>query len=199
MNNLGYSYDKQARPEEAAPYYEQALQGRRRALGEDHDATLISQSNLGTLYQRLGRLADAEKLLTDTLAARRRIHGNDHSETHTAITLLASFYFATKQPEKTEPLLAEVIALLKRADPRDDNEIGRLLLPHGACLNQLQRPAQAKQVWLECHRLLPASRDPARAEKLANALAALYESQGDPEKAAPWRTLASAASRPATP
>lgn len=198
MNNIGYLYNQSGRVQQSEPYYVQTLERRRRVLGNDHHHTLISMSNLAQAWHDMGRLPEAEKLLVEVLETRRRLSGPENSETHGAITMLASHYFRAKRMDLAEPLLAEVIALLKRAGIPDENEIGRLLFYRGICLRDLNRSDEAEQVWLECHQLLPAARDPSRAAQLAENLAAHYEAQGKVEQAAAWRTSA-AASQPIVP
>jgi hypothetical protein len=42
--------------------YEQALQGREKALGVEHTSTLDSIHSLGVLYHDQGKLAEAEQM-----------------------------------------------------------------------------------------------------------------------------------------
>ena len=47
---------------EAEPYYREALEKRRRVLGEEHPDTLVSINNMATLLEKQGRLDEAELL-----------------------------------------------------------------------------------------------------------------------------------------
>jgi tetratricopeptide (TPR) repeat protein len=42
--------------------YERALEGREKALGHDHTATLNTVNNLGILYRRQGKLDKVEEI-----------------------------------------------------------------------------------------------------------------------------------------
>ncbi len=51
-----------AKPAEAEPYDREALEGKRRVLGDNHPDALISIHNMGRFPRDLGRLGEAEVL-----------------------------------------------------------------------------------------------------------------------------------------
>ncbi|NIV47976.1 MAG: tetratricopeptide repeat protein [Gammaproteobacteria bacterium] len=55
-------YADQGRYDEAEALYLEALEGRARILGEDHQATLRTRNHLADMYERQGRHAEAERL-----------------------------------------------------------------------------------------------------------------------------------------
>ena len=94
INNLGSLLKTQGQYEEAEPLLREALEVRRRTLGDEHPGTLISINNLGLLLQDQGKYDDAEPLLREALEVKRRTPGDDHPET-------------LKAKQKLEDLLSE--------------------------------------------------------------------------------------------
>jgi tetratricopeptide (TPR) repeat protein len=69
---------------------EQALNGYRRVLGDDHPDTLEAMNNLATTHWALGDLDSARQLHEQTVAGYRRVLGKDHPHTLTSIDNLAT-------------------------------------------------------------------------------------------------------------
>ena len=68
--------------------YREALDGRRRTLGNDHPSTLRSINNLGTLLCDHGKYGEAEKLMREALDGHRRVLGDKHPDTFNSIKCL---------------------------------------------------------------------------------------------------------------
>ena len=81
LNNLANIYESQGRYRKAEPLYMQALELRKRLLGEEHPDVAQSLSNLACLYGSQGRYVDAEPLLVKALKIYQRRLGSDHPET----------------------------------------------------------------------------------------------------------------------
>jgi Tetratricopeptide repeat len=69
--------------------HQQALDARRRQLGDDHPDTLWSLDSLPVTRRDLGDLQGARQLFEQTLAARRRVLGGDHPDTLNLMNNLA--------------------------------------------------------------------------------------------------------------
>ncbi|HIG12339.1 MAG TPA: tetratricopeptide repeat protein, partial [Planctomycetes bacterium] len=85
---MGSLLHAQGKHDDAEPLYREALEGRRRTLGDEHHDTLDSLAWLGwlsltegDLLQRPGKLTQAEPLLRKALEARRRVLGEEHHDT----------------------------------------------------------------------------------------------------------------------
>jgi hypothetical protein len=85
---------------EAEPFYREALETRRRVLGEEHPHTLVSIGNMGVLLHRQGKYAEAEPLLLDSHEKRARTLGDTHPLTVAAVGALVDLYTAW---DKAEP------------------------------------------------------------------------------------------------
>jgi tetratricopeptide (TPR) repeat protein len=68
----------QGKLSEAEPLYREALEARRRTLGDTHPSTLASISNMAVLLQDQGKLSEAEPLYREALEASRRTLGDTH-------------------------------------------------------------------------------------------------------------------------
>ena len=80
---------KQAKYADAEPLFREALDGRRRELGDAHPSTLDSINNLATLLDQQGKYADAEALYRKALDGKRRVCGDAHRDTLASINNLA--------------------------------------------------------------------------------------------------------------
>ena len=81
LNNLAYLYYSQGRYEQAEPLLVQALELRKRLLGEDHPDVAASLNNLALLYRSQGRYDQAEPLFLQALEILERVLGDDHPNT----------------------------------------------------------------------------------------------------------------------
>jgi non-specific serine/threonine protein kinase/serine/threonine-protein kinase len=124
--------------ERALAPQEQALEIRRRELGDEHSSTLTSTGNLGTLLQAQGKLDDAEPLFREALEAQRRTLGDEHPHTLGTINNLGRLFQAQGKLDAAEPLLREALETLRRT--RGDEHphtlvtiesLGRLLRDQG--------------------------------------------------------------------
>ena len=67
LHMLGNLCASQGKLAEAEEMYQQALQGKEKALGVEHMSTLDTVHNLGNLYSNQGKLAEAEKIYQQAL------------------------------------------------------------------------------------------------------------------------------------
>jgi len=83
LNNLALLYKSQGRYDQAEPLYLQALELRKRLLGEDHPSVATSLNNLALLYYSQGRYDQAEPLFLQALEILERVFGDNHPNTKT--------------------------------------------------------------------------------------------------------------------
>ena len=83
LNNLAGLYGSQGRYEEAEPLYLQALELRKRLLGDNHPAVATSLNNLAGLYGSQGRYEKVELLYLQALSILEISLGKEHPNTMT--------------------------------------------------------------------------------------------------------------------
>jgi serine/threonine protein kinase/tetratricopeptide (TPR) repeat protein len=111
---IGNTYSDLGLYPDAERQMEQALDLRRRVLGEQHADTLMSLNNLAALYLNQGKHGQAEPLFTRLLELRRRVLGEDHIETLRTMNNLAVLYVYEGQYARAEPLYTRVLEIKRR-------------------------------------------------------------------------------------
>ena len=81
QNNLARLLYDQGKLSEAEPLYREALEGRRRTLGDTHPGTLVSINNLGKLLYTQGKLSEAEPLYREAVGGAEKNLGDEHPRT----------------------------------------------------------------------------------------------------------------------
>ena len=94
--------------------YREALERKRRVLGDDHPDTLVSINNMGYLLVAQRRLKDAEPLYREALERRRKVLGDDHPDTLVSINNMGSLLYEQGKVEAAIPLLLEVLERRRR-------------------------------------------------------------------------------------
>ncbi|KJZ69702.1 hypothetical protein HIM_10908 [Hirsutella minnesotensis 3608] len=91
-----------------------AIEARKRVLGEEHPETLSSMANLASTYRNQGRWKEAEELGVRVLEARKRVLGEEHPGTLISMATLASTYRNQGRWKEAEQLEVRVIEVRKR-------------------------------------------------------------------------------------
>jgi tetratricopeptide (TPR) repeat protein len=81
-------YDSQGRYEQAEPLYVEALEMRKRLLGDEHP-DVAKASITWQLYDSQGRYEQAEPLYQQALEMRKRLLGDEHPDVATSLNNLA--------------------------------------------------------------------------------------------------------------
>ncbi len=117
---------------------EQAVEIRRRELGDEHPDTLNSINSLGALLDGQGNLDEAEPLLREALEISRRELGNGHPSTLTSINNLGLLLYSQGKLDEAEQLLREGLEVNRRELGNEHlntltsiNNLGMLLLAQG--------------------------------------------------------------------
>jgi non-specific serine/threonine protein kinase/serine/threonine-protein kinase len=143
---IGMTYEALGLYDAAEPHLAQALEIRRRILGQAQPDTLSSMHHLACLLSFQGKLPEAEKLNRETLAARQTVLGKDHTETLDSMNNLACVLGSQGKYAEAEPLHRQTVAARRQALGKDHPDT--LLSVHNlACLlhNQGQY-AEAEQL-----------------------------------------------------
>jgi tetratricopeptide (TPR) repeat protein len=102
QHQTGDSYYRQKMYKEAETMFRQALQGREKTLGPDHEDTLYSAHSLGlSLYRQKG-YKKAEAIFRQALQGRDRVLGHNHAETLSSTHWLGLSLYYQKRYEEAE-------------------------------------------------------------------------------------------------
>jgi tetratricopeptide (TPR) repeat protein len=200
LNTYATMIAARGRHAEAQELYEEALALQRRLLGDDHPRTARTLNNLGMLLLKRGALAEAEAVLTQTLDLRRRILGDAHADTILSMNNLASAKSALGDDDAAESLLRTALTQAEQMFPADHAQLAiyRNSFAHFLILKR-QRPEEALPLLLAATPVLRTSFGD-RHERTVQAfedLVRVYDGTNQPESAAEYRALLSAASQPA--
>jgi tetratricopeptide (TPR) repeat protein len=89
---------------EAEPLYLQALELRKKLLGNEHPDVAISLNNLALLYNTQGRYEEAELLYLQALELRKKVMSEDHPDVATSYFNLGGLYHQQGQYQKAKSL-----------------------------------------------------------------------------------------------
>jgi tetratricopeptide (TPR) repeat protein len=187
LNNLAELYYYQGRYDQAEPLFLQALELRKRLLGEDHPDIATSLNNLAGLYYYQGRYDQAEPLYLQALELRKRLLGEDHPSVASSLNNLALLYESQGRYDQAEPLYLQALELRKRLLGEDHPHVATSLNNLALLYSSQGRYDQAEPLYLqalELRKRLLGEDHPDVATSLNN-LAGLYSSQGRYEQAEP--------------
>jgi non-specific serine/threonine protein kinase/serine/threonine-protein kinase len=114
---MGYLLLKSERLEEAMAYYEEAQEGCRRVLGEEHPLTFNATGSIGGVLQAMGQLDEALIYRREALDGYRRILGDAHPSTLHSINLVGTLLLAMQRFEDAEQLFHEAAAGAENLPP----------------------------------------------------------------------------------
>jgi tetratricopeptide (TPR) repeat protein len=111
---MGFLLRAQGKLDQAEPLYLEALEKRRRVLGEEHPNTLESLNSVASTLQEQSRLAEAEPYYREALAKRRRVLGEDHPLTFESINNMGFLLRARGNVAEADPYDREALAKRRR-------------------------------------------------------------------------------------
>ena len=115
LNNLAALYRAMGAYDRAEPLFRQALEIRKKALGEEHPDYATSLNNLAALYRAMGAYARAEPLYRQALEIRKKALGEEHPDYATSLNNLAELYHAMGAYDRAEPLYRQALEIRKKA------------------------------------------------------------------------------------
>ena len=117
----------------AEALFTEAMEGRRRLLGDLDPETLSAIGGLGYLFEFQGKNEQAQPLLVEALEGRRQTLGNEDEKTLESMNDLGNLYLSTDKFEQAEALYKEALAGRRRVLKPTDygmlqslNNLGRL-------------------------------------------------------------------------
>ncbi len=182
----------------AAEPQSQALEIRRRELGEDHGFYLISLNNSALLLNAQGKLAEAEPLLREALRRKRRVLGDDHTSTLASLSSLGRLLREKGELAESEACYREAVERRRRVVGEDDPDTLLSVNGLGDVLQAQGRLADAEpycRAAAEGNRRVLGGHHPATLLSINNLASLLYD-QGKRAEAEPlWREVLDARRR----
>ena len=114
LNNLAGVLGREGRDAEALPLYKEALELRRKTLGNEHPATMQTLNNLGVYYIDHRDYASAEKAMREVLSVRLKLLGPDHPDVAKAMTNLSVALTREMQFDESITLLNRALDIFRR-------------------------------------------------------------------------------------
>ena len=188
LNELGMRLKEQKRYDAAEPLYVEALEIRRRKLGNQTELTATSVNNLAALLKETGRLKRAEELYVEALAIRESLAGDYAREIAITLNNLAQLAVEKKEPAVAAEYFERALKRFEGAYGAEHWLPAAVRANYGGCLIELKRFAEAESQLTVAYERLSAERGASHAQtrKCARRLAELYELLGDAERAADW-------------
>jgi tetratricopeptide (TPR) repeat protein len=115
MVELGRVYQDQGWNDRAGTLQGEALEIRRRALGEDHRETAVSQSDLASVLRLNGHLPAAESLLRQSIETNRKTRGEEHPNTVTSMHDLGLVEATRGNFHSAESLFLQALPIQRKA------------------------------------------------------------------------------------
>lgn len=109
IHNLGDLYSDQGKLDKAEEMYTQALEGKRRLLGEDDMSTLTTVNNLSLLYKEQGKLDKAEAVYVQALAGIKQGLGEQHALTLNMVNNLGNVYHDQENLDMAEKMYTQAL------------------------------------------------------------------------------------------
>jgi serine/threonine-protein kinase len=191
MNNLGTLLQQLGKYDEAESLLRQAISVEIKIKGENHWSVAFYQARLAKVFQAKGDYENAEKIYRQSLSLYRKNFDEDNKYIAAAMFGLGTLFNDKGEPQNAEPLLRKSLKILK-----DTLSPGHHLLAEaegelGECLTKLQKYDEAEPLLLNSYNSVN-SKFGAKDKRTATAtqrLIKLYESSGQPDKAAQYRAL----------
>ncbi len=175
---IGNTYRALGLYEESEPYLRDALDLRKRHLGEGHADVASSLDDFTQLLHDQGEFATAESLALDALKIRRSLYGEEHVEVAASLNNLGLLKGAQGEHQKADSFFAASLAMRRRLLGDDHAAVISTLNNLGSLRMEEGQYAQAESLFrgtLEIRRVTPGGDHPevcASLNNLADALRA---------------------------
>jgi tetratricopeptide (TPR) repeat protein len=113
INNLGILYSELGDYKVAEPYFKQALEIRKKTLGDEHPDVASSLNNLGVLCSNIGDYQSAESFYKQSLAIKKKVFGEKHPDLVLSLDNLGQLFSDIGDYKSAEPYYKQSLAILK--------------------------------------------------------------------------------------
>ncbi len=180
METIGDVYRNLGLYPEAEKLLQQALDDRRRLLGDEHPETLASLNSLGFLYWKQARYDEAEQLYLEALETGRRVLGDEHPQVLHTMNNLGIVYRNQFRSDEAEAIYLETLSIRRRLLGDDDPETLATQMNLGNIYSRKGDYDEAEQIYLkvlEAERRVLGEDHPGTFPTAVN-LAIVYREQG---------------------
>ncbi|TVQ51545.1 MAG: serine/threonine protein kinase, partial [Phycisphaerales bacterium] len=170
-----------------APQVE-ALDLRRRVLGDEHPDTLTSISNMGGVLYHHGNYAETKRYLREALETRRRVLGDEHPDTLTSINNMGLLLRSQGKLAEAEPYWREAMEAHRRVLGDEHPQTLRSISNMGVLLRAQGKLAEAEPYYreaLETRRRVLGDEHPQTLTSISN-MSVLLLQQGKLAEAKPY-------------
>lgn len=127
--DLGNVYDSQRRWEEAAPYYQAALEAYEESLGPQHPETMKAIVGLARMLRFQDKSIEATRLLRRAVESRKSLLGEGHISTADAMLNLAGTLLLTDNFDEAETILRKTVDIYQGSyGPNSADEAESLMM-----------------------------------------------------------------------
>jgi tetratricopeptide (TPR) repeat protein len=135
----------------ASIYFQEALEIRKRALGEDHSDTATSYNNMGMSLSDLDQHEKALEYFQKALEIRKRVLGEDHPDTATSYNNMGMSLSDLDQHEKALEYFQKALEIRKRVLGEDHPDTATSYYNVGISLRDLGRYEEALEYKQKAH------------------------------------------------
>lgn len=175
---------KEGKYADAVPIFQQALQVSEKALGKNHQSTLVLANDLAIAHYSLGDYAAAEPLYLRCIEILESQHGPKHPEVATAVNNLGALYQETAQYEKAEQSFQRSLAITRATSPANSPELATDYNNLAGLYKEMGDYARSEQMYLEAVRIYERNKHRNLPIALLG-LGGLYREMGQYDKALP--------------
>ncbi|HSG09914.1 MAG TPA: serine/threonine-protein kinase [Longimicrobiales bacterium] len=143
LNDIGYAWQVQTRPDLAEPLLEEALAAYQ-SLAEPDLAQGVTLVNLGWLRRSSGDADSAEALFRKAIDLRRRVGGPDHPSMAPALEALGGVLSSMGDFPAADSALTEALRIQRRILPEGHVNIAGLVYERGNLLRRQGRAGEAE-------------------------------------------------------
>jgi tetratricopeptide (TPR) repeat protein len=147
MDQIATSFESLGRSSEAEPLFKDALECRRRVLGDDHPDTIRSINNYAGVLDSLGRAPEAEPFFKEALERRRRVLGDKHPDTIISLGNYAMVLDSLGRAPEAEPLCKDALERCRQVLGDDHPVTITLLNNYAFVLKSLGRSSESEPLY----------------------------------------------------
>ena len=148
-NNLGLSYERIHRWNDAEKIHRENIQNGIAVYGKEHPYITFFRANLAHVMMSQRKFQAAHKIFQQDLLQRIQIFGPQHVRTANTYTALGNLYLRTKQLDKALYHAQQALYIRIRAYGRKNSTYARSLLLKGKILYAQGKTKQALMLWKE--------------------------------------------------